>query len=72
VKQLAEPLLLPLPPGASHSEPDGLLKMNLLELLAGFLIHHGYRIKYFILQNNVIAKILQLMRGKDKHLALGS
>jgi hypothetical protein len=72
VKLLADPLLHGIPPGGVHSEPDGLLKMNLLELFAGFLVHHGYRIKYFILQNNVIARILDLMHGKDKHLSLAA
>ena len=41
------------------------------ELLTFFVLHHGYRIKYFVLRNNVVGKVCDLMAHSQKYIALG-
>eukprot|EP00696_Hemimastix_kukwesjijk_P016109 gnl/Hemi2/4415_TR1546_c0_g1_i1.p1 gnl/Hemi2/4415_TR1546_c0_g1~~gnl/Hemi2/4415_TR1546_c0_g1_i1.p1 ORF type:complete len:735 (-),score=190.05 gnl/Hemi2/4415_TR1546_c0_g1_i1:113-2317(-) len=43
---------------------------NTIELLIHFVQTHGYRIKYYIIGNNVVLKVLQLLKMKDKFLVL--
>jgi hypothetical protein len=44
---------------------------NICDILSFCLQHHGYRIKYFILGNNVIQKVLQLCTRPEHYLVLG-
>jgi protein phosphatase 4 regulatory subunit 3 len=71
-KTMMEPLMRPLPENAAHTEPDAVLKNNLLDLLGFFVHHHGYRIKYEILKAGFLQKTLELLRSRDKHLVLAS
>jgi len=34
--------------------------------------HHGYKIKYFLLGNNITSKVLTLLKSKQKHLVLAA
>ena len=63
-------MLQPIGPGLP-SEPESLVKGNLLELLILFINQHGFRIRYLIIDNNIMSKVLQLLKCKDKHLVLG-
>eukprot|EP01122_Echinamoeba_exundans_P012125 TRINITY_DN5011_c0_g1_i1.p1 TRINITY_DN5011_c0_g1~~TRINITY_DN5011_c0_g1_i1.p1 ORF type:complete len:867 (+),score=172.56 TRINITY_DN5011_c0_g1_i1:151-2751(+) len=71
-KMMMEPLMRPVPENAAHSEPDAVLKNNLLDLLGFFVHHHGYRIKYEILKAGFLQKTLELLKSRDKHLVLAS
>lgn len=57
-------------------EPDSELKsarrQELCELLAYCCQHHGYHIKYFVLGNNIAARVSKLLaNNRPKHVALG-
>jgi len=69
-KILFEPLLRKLPPSGTHTEAEGLVKYNLLELLSHFVVNHGFRVKYFLLNSPLLKKILKLLKCKDKYLGL--
>ena len=47
------------------------LAQHVCELLSFFVTKHTYRIKYFILRNNVLCRVLKLARLRDKGLVLG-
>jgi protein phosphatase-4 regulatory subunit 3 len=47
-------------------------KEAICEILGFCVTHHGYRIKYFLLGNNILAKVLSLLHRKEKHLVLGT
>ena len=47
-------------------------QQHVCELLSFCVQKHSYRIKYFILRNNVLAKVLRLARHRDKCLVLAS
>jgi len=47
-------------------------KVLVVELLCFCVIHHGYRIKYFVLKNHVMTRVLLLCRQRDKTLALAA
>eukprot|EP00966_Prymnesium_polylepis_P091955 2128741-Prymnesium_polylepis.1 len=70
--------------GAGDGDPDldegssdstgGVLssRQHVCELLC-FCVHkHSYRIKYFILRNNVLVKVLKLVGHRDKCLVLAA
>jgi len=42
------------------------------ELLTFFVLHHGYRIKYFVLRNNIVGKVCDLMGHTQKYIALAA
>jgi len=46
------------------------MKGHLLELLAFCVQQHGFRIRYYLLDNSVVTKILGLLKCNDKHLVL--
>lgn len=48
----------------------GATKNHVCELLSFCLQHHGYRIKSFVLGNNIAAKVLRLLREKEAYLLL--
>lgn len=47
-------------------------KNHTCELLSFCIQYHGYRIKYFILRNNVLSKVLRLCKYGDKCLMLAA
>ena len=47
-------------------------RQHVCELLCFCVTKHTYRIKYFILRNNVLNKCLKLARKRDKWLLLGA
>ena len=47
-------------------------QQHVCELLSFCVQKHSYRIKYFILRNNVLAKVLRLARSRDKCLVLAA
>jgi protein phosphatase-4 regulatory subunit 3 len=55
-------------------EPDGVLsaRQHVCELLCFCVLKHSYRIKYFILRNNILAKVLKLASHRDKCLVLAA
>lgn len=50
----------------SSISPD--ILSNITELLCFCVLHHSYRIKYYLLRNNGIEKVLCLTRRKEKYL----
>ena len=47
-------------------------QQHVCELLSFCVQKHSYRIKYFILRNNVLTKVLKLARHRDKCLVLAA
>merc|ERR1719217_1333882 len=47
-------------------------QQHVCELLSFCVQKHSYRIKYFILRNNVLAKVLRLAKHRDKCLVLAA
>jgi len=45
---------------------------HITELLSFCVQTHGYRIKYYVLRNNIVSKVLRLLYSKHKHLVLGA
>ena len=60
--------------GACAEVPEGVLsaRQHVCELLCFCVAKHSYRIKYFILRNNILAKVLKLASHRDKCLVLAS
>jgi len=48
------------------------LKESICDLISFCIQHHGYRIKYFLLGNHVMAKVLKLLQRPQKHLVLAA
>ena len=46
-------------------------KQHIVEILSFCVLSHGYRAKYFLFRGNICARILALLREKEKHLVLG-
>jgi protein phosphatase-4 regulatory subunit 3 len=46
-------------------------RQHVCELLSFFVTKHTHRIKYFILRNNVLCRVLKLAQARDKGLVLG-
>ena len=62
------------PEELEEESDDGVLssRQHVCELLC-FCVHkHSYRIKYFILRNNVLVKVLKLVSQRDKCLVLAA
>jgi Phosphatase 4 regulatory subunit 3 len=76
VPLLVRPLTASLP--GSRREPRGVIPTrlavsvlhNLLDLMSFCLQVHGYRIRMYLLKNNLVGKALQLLRYTDKSLQL--
>ncbi|EOD38981.1 hypothetical protein EMIHUDRAFT_223819 [Emiliania huxleyi CCMP1516] len=47
-------------------------RQHVCELLCFFVTRHTYRIKYFILRNNVLCRVLRLAKVRDKGLVLAA
>lgn len=45
---------------------------KIVDLLVFMAQHHGYRIKYYILRNNVLVKVVALTRRKEKFVVLAA
>jgi len=45
---------------------------HVCELLTFFVQTHGYRIKYFVLRNNIVGKVCELMKEDEKYVALSA
>ena len=62
------------PKSELDSQADGVLsaRQYVCELLCFCVTKHSYRIKYFILRNNILFKVLKLASHKDKSLVLAS
>ena len=46
--------------------------MKTIELLCFCAQHHSFRIKYYVLRNNVVEKVLNLMQRREKYLVVAS
>lgn len=53
-----------------ESDAGKSVKGHLVDLLGFCVQSHAYRVKYFILRNNLLAKVLRLLSYRDKHLVL--
>jgi protein phosphatase 4 regulatory subunit 3 len=49
----------------SPSEPSPATLVLVIELLCYCVTHHSYRIKYFLLRNNMVEKVLKLLRRRE-------
>mmetsp|Transcript_29119 Transcript_29119/g.79506 ORF Transcript_29119/g.79506 Transcript_29119/m.79506 type:complete len:870 (+) Transcript_29119:94-2703(+) len=47
-------------------------RQHVCELLSFFVMKHTHRIKYFILRNQVLLRVLKLVRSRDKGLVLAA
>ncbi|KAH7434115.1 hypothetical protein KP509_06G000800 [Ceratopteris richardii] len=45
---------------------------NICELLCFCVQHHSYRIKYYVMKNQVMEKVLQLTTRREKHLVVAA
>ena len=46
--------------------------MKTIELLCFCAQHHSFRIKYYVLRNNVVEKVLNLMQRREKYLVVAA
>lgn len=70
---MLEPLNLPRKSSSENSARSVAIKAaqyHCVELLSLCVQMHGYRIKYYVMRNNVVAKVLRMLEYKDKHLKL--
>ncbi|KAL4852743.1 Serine/threonine-protein phosphatase 4 regulatory subunit 3 [Chlorella vulgaris] len=58
----------PYSPGAPAPNTVGLV----VDLLCYCTVSHSYRIKYYILRNNVVEKVLKLLRRKERWLVVAA
>ncbi|KDD73660.1 hypothetical protein H632_c1955p0, partial [Helicosporidium sp. ATCC 50920] len=61
----------PRAPRAPPSPPAAVLA-RIVDLLCFCVSHHSYRIKYFILRNAVLEKVLALLSRRERFLAAGA
>lgn len=67
------------PNGGAEAEAHGanaavvnIARNHVCELLTFFVQNHGYRIKYFVLRNNIVGKVCELMMEGEKYIALSA
>ena len=60
----------PAPPAYAPTDSERVAFHLVCDLLCSFVQMHAYRIKYFVLRNNIIGLVLRLLRCRDKHLIL--
>lgn len=58
----------PYGPGAPAASTVGLV----VDLLCFCIVSHSYRIKYYILRNNVVEKVLKLLRRRERWLVVAA
>ncbi|CAM6107221.1 unnamed protein product [Calypogeia fissa] len=46
--------------------------MSICELMCFCVLHHRFRIKYYVMRNNVVEKILRLTRRREKYLVVAA
>jgi len=61
-----------LQPAIAGDLSSGFVQNSICEMLSYCIRHHGYRIKYFLLGNNVAKKVLKLVDQKDTYLVLSA
>uniref|UniRef100_A0A6B2KYD8 Uncharacterized protein n=1 Tax=Arcella intermedia TaxID=1963864 RepID=A0A6B2KYD8_9EUKA len=71
-KTLFAPLTQEIPTNMYHSEAAGLLKNNLCELLSSFVKNHPQCISNFLLKNNFVKSLLNLLNCREKWLVLSA
>jgi len=64
-------MIEPLSEKVDKEFPDS-VKESICEILGFCVTHHGYRIKYFLLGNNITGRILTLLKSKQRHLILAA
>jgi len=62
-------LVEPISDDTSNEYPSS-VQESVCDILGFCVLHHGYRIKYFILGNNILAKALKLVHSRESHIAL--
>jgi len=72
IHELAQPIVGPAASG--REEAVGILtaRQHVCELLCFCVNNHSYRIKYFILRNNILFKVLKLASSREKCLVLAA
>lgn len=58
--------------GAPTSPVPAWTLVKTIELLCFCAQHHSFRIKYYVLRNNVVEKVLNLMQRREKYLVVAS
>eukprot|EP01116_Phalansterium_solitarium_P024266 TRINITY_DN8844_c0_g1_i1.p1 TRINITY_DN8844_c0_g1~~TRINITY_DN8844_c0_g1_i1.p1 ORF type:complete len:833 (+),score=278.06 TRINITY_DN8844_c0_g1_i1:150-2648(+) len=71
IPKFAEPILRDPMDESSGEMPDYVME-SICDLLGFCVSHHGYRIKNFILYNNVVHKVLRLVKRRQRHLILAA
>ncbi len=57
---------------AAAAPPDAGTIVNIIELLCFCVRHHSYRIKYYVLRNNVVDKVLRLTRRRERYVVVAA
>ena len=71
VDNLIQPFSFPKSKSLEQQEALNTALYHICTLLSFCVQQHGYRIKYFLLRNKVIQKILSVIDSDDKQLVLG-
>ncbi|KAK3281899.1 hypothetical protein CYMTET_10332 [Cymbomonas tetramitiformis] len=73
VGALAQCLVPKQAPDGKQSTPTSATTLGLIiELLCYCVKHHSYRIKYYVLRNNVVEKVLKLTQRSEKFLVIAA
>lgn len=56
----------------SSSNELSMVKESICDILAFCIVHHSYRIKNFLLRQNVAENVVKLANIRDKPLTLGT
>ncbi|EFJ22511.1 hypothetical protein SELMODRAFT_416323 [Selaginella moellendorffii] len=59
-------------PTVEKTQASGEVLGNICELMCFCVLHHGYRMKYYVMRNNVVEKVLRLVRRKEKVLVVAA
>ncbi|EFJ11724.1 hypothetical protein SELMODRAFT_125510, partial [Selaginella moellendorffii] len=59
-------------PTVEKTPASGEVLGNICELMCFCVLHHGYRMKYYVMRNNVVEKVLRLVRRKEKVLVVAA
>eukprot|EP01133_Synstelium_polycarpum_P007782 gene7782-9131_t len=67
-KTIGEPTI----PGDPSSNLESFVLYNVIELIIYCIKHHSFRIKHFLVQENISLKILKLTSSNERYLVLGA
>jgi len=72
IQWLVEPFWLNIPAGEVEDSASKISKWHVCDLLSFCVRSHTYRMKYFVLRNNIVSRVLKLLHYRDKFLKLAA